>query len=122
MPARCRSNCANNKSVLSCNAADKCSYTNGAVRKYCRLSSKFKMNKPDCNITRKFLKREKGPADKIRRFLERKHVTRKLAIKKNKSSSQSQQLDIREMQPPPLLLHAKQKQGPTEEKIKECKN
>jgi hypothetical protein len=35
------------------------------------------MNKPDCNITRKFLKREKGPADKIRRFLEKKHATRK---------------------------------------------
>jgi hypothetical protein len=59
MPTRCRSKCSDNKSVASCNAADKCSYTNGAVRKYCRLSSKYKMNKPNCNITRKFLKREK---------------------------------------------------------------
>ena len=72
MPVRCRSNCTNNKTPASCKAADKCSYTNGAVRKFCRLSSKYKMNPPECNITRKFLKREKGAAEKIRRFLERK--------------------------------------------------
>lgn len=77
MPARCRSNCTVNKTPVVCNAADKCSYTNGAIRKYCRLSSKYKMNKPNCNITRKFLKREKGPAEKIRQFLERKHASRK---------------------------------------------
>ena len=73
---RCRSNCANNKSVSVCNSTEKCSYTNGAVRKYCRLSSKYKMNKPDCNITRKFLKREKGPAEKIRQFVERRQTHR----------------------------------------------
>lgn len=77
MPARCRSKCATNKSIASCNAEDKCSYTNGPKRKFCRLSSKYKMNKPDCNITRKFLKREKEPAAKIQRFLTRKYKSRK---------------------------------------------
>ena len=77
MPTRCRSNCTTNKSIASCNSADKCSYTNGPKRKFCRLSSKYKMNKPDCNITRKFLKREKGPAAKIGKFLTRKYKSRK---------------------------------------------
>lgn len=77
MPVRCRSNCTTNKSIASCNSADKCSYTNGPKRKFCRLSSKYKMNKPDCNITRKFLKREKGPAAKIGKFLTRKYKSRK---------------------------------------------
>ena len=118
MVARCRSNCANNKSPASCNTADKCVYTNGAVRKYCRLSSKFKMNKPDCNITRKFLKREKGPAEKIRRFLEKKHTSRKRSKKPDNTSSSSQQLSTLDVNPSPLNLIS----GPTEEEIKEFTN
>ena len=74
---RCRSNCTTNKSIASCNSADKCSYTNGPKRKFCRLSTKYKMVKPDCTITRKFLKREKESANKIRKFIERHHATRK---------------------------------------------
>lgn len=74
---RCRSNCTTNKSIASCNSADKCSYTNGPKRKFCRLSTKYKMVKPDCTITRKFLKREKELANKIRKFIERQHATRK---------------------------------------------
>lgn len=77
---RCRSNCTTNKTPASCNATEKCSYTNGPKRKFCRLSSKYRMNKPDCNITRKFLKREKGPASKIQRFLTRKYKSRKKQI------------------------------------------
>lgn len=120
MVARCRSNCATNKSVASCNSADKCSYTNGAVRRYCRLSSKFKMNKPDCNITRKFLKKEKGPAEKIRRFLERKHASRKRnRINSKLASSKKMSLDVRDIMPhSPLVIAHNTKQGPTEEEIK----
>jgi hypothetical protein len=117
MPSRCRSNCANYKSISNCNSADKCSYTNGAVRKYCRLSSKYKMNKPDCNITRKFLKREKGPAEKIRRFLERKHASRKRA----KKSSKTADVDARDILPTPPLDLVLRKE-PTEEEIQKLTN
>jgi len=58
------------------------------------------MNKPDCNITRKFLKREKGPADKIRRFLEKKHASRKHAITRKGLASN----DIADIMPTPPAL------------------
>jgi hypothetical protein len=68
------------------------------------------MNKPDCNITRKFLKKEKGPAEKIRRFLERKHASRK-----RNPRNKSPQLNIAEILPDhPINLQI----GPTEEQIK----
>jgi hypothetical protein len=35
------------------------------------------MNKPNCNITRKFLKREKAAAEKIKRFINARHSRRK---------------------------------------------
>ena len=69
MAPRCRSTCTTNKTPQSCAEADKCAYTNGEKRKFCRLSTKYKMNKPGCNITRKFLKREKKPAEIIGNFL-----------------------------------------------------
>jgi hypothetical protein len=135
MPTRCRSKCSDNKSVASCNAADKCSYTNGAIRKYCRLSSKYKMNKPNCNITRKFLKREKGPAEKIRQFIERKHATRKRnasartpelrssvgvrGLSRNGLPSKDNVLPQHET---PLLLNPRQKKEPTEEEIRAITN
>ena len=115
MPVRCRSNCAKNKSISSCNAVDKCSYTNGAVRKYCRLSSKYKMNKPDCNITRKFLKREKGPAEKIRRFLERKHSSRK------HTKQTSENIDAHDILPTPPLELVLRKE-PTKEEMQKITN
>jgi len=93
MPIRCRSNCTNNKTSVSCNSADKCTYTNGSVRRFCRLSSKYEMNPPECNITRKFLKHEKGPAEKIRQFLERKRT----ALRKKKTArKQPTEEEIRE--------------------------
>lgn len=36
----------------------RCGYINGNKRKYCRLSHKYIMNKPKCNITRKIKKKE----------------------------------------------------------------
>ena len=38
----------------------RCSYINGNKRKYCRLSHKYKMNKPKCNVTRRLKKSEVG--------------------------------------------------------------
>lgn len=109
MPTRCRSNCTTNKSVESCNAADKCSYTNGPKRKFCRLSSKYKMNKPDCNITRKFRKREKGAAEKIRRFM-----TKLRASSKKRTQKNLPEFTIHDItQTPPALANA-----PTNEEIK----
>jgi hypothetical protein len=35
----------------NCTLPKKCKYINGKTRKYCRLDYKYKMNKPDCNIT-----------------------------------------------------------------------
>lgn len=105
MPTRCRSNCTTNKSIASCNSADKCSYTNGLKRKFCRLSSKYKMNKPDCNITRKFLKREKGPAAKIGHFLTRKYKSRK----------NNRVLEINDVLPTPPALA----ESPRKEQIKQ---
>ena len=114
MPARCRSNCTVNKTPVVCNAADKCSYTNGAIRKYCRLSSKYKMNKPNCNITRKFLKREKGPAEKIRKFLERRQASRK-----RKPTSQTlQPFSAKNVFPEPPILVVK----PSASEIKKFEN
>jgi hypothetical protein len=79
MPSKkCRSNCTTNKTIASCNTADKCSYTNGPKRKFCRLSTKYRMNPPECNITRKFLKREKASASKIQRFLTRKYRSKSI--------------------------------------------
>ena len=111
MPKRCRSNCTVNKSISSCEKADKCSYTNGAKRKFCRLSSKYRMNPPECNITRKFLKREKGPAEKIRKFVEKRHSTYKNRTRKNQSEIFSPT--------PPLLAYANR---PSEEEIKKFTN
>jgi hypothetical protein len=37
----------------------RCAYINGNTRKYCRLSSKYIMNKPKCNITRRIKKKDK---------------------------------------------------------------
>ena len=111
MPKRCRSNCTVNKSISSCEKADKCSYTNGAKRKFCRLSSKYRMNPPECNITRKFLKREKGPAEKIRRFVENRHSTYKNRTRKHQSEIFSPT--------PPLLADANR---PSDEEIKKLAN
>lgn len=108
---RCRSNCTTNKSVASCNAADKCSYTNGPKRKFCRLSTKYRMNKPDCNITRKFLKREKGPAEKIRRFLMKKRASRK----HNTQKKQTVSIELKDVLPTPPAVVV---QGPSDEEIK----
>ena len=36
----------------------RCKYINGSTHKYCRLSHKYKMRKPNCNVTRKVKKSE----------------------------------------------------------------
>lgn len=114
MPVRCRSHCTVNKTPAICNTVDKCSYTNGAVRKYCRLSSKYKMNRPNCNITRKFLKREKAPAEKIRKFLERRQASRK-----RKPASQTlQRFSAKDLFPEPPILAAE----PSASEIKDLAN
>jgi hypothetical protein len=66
------------------------------------------MNKPDCNITRKFLKREKGPAEKIRRFIDRKRFSRNARMPP--------------APPSPVEILQKETTGPTEEEIKEFTN
>lgn len=51
----------------------RCNYINGTTRKYCRLSSKYIMNKSSCNISRRIKKKEKGShaRAKIGEFLKR---------------------------------------------------
>jgi hypothetical protein len=58
-----------------CNQAPKCAYINGNTRKYCRLSSKFKMGKPPkCNVTKRIKKSQikEEASKKISAFLKQK--------------------------------------------------
>ena len=69
MPHRCTSTCKYFKKD-ECNPP-RCKYINGSQRQYCRLSHKYKMEKPSCNITRRLKKGEEKPnaEKKIRRFI-----------------------------------------------------
>lgn len=66
MPRRCVSTCKQ-RPIDDCRKTYRCSYTNGEKRKFCRLSSKYKMNKQTCNVTRRFTK--KTAASRIQRFV-----------------------------------------------------
>ena len=71
MPKKCISICKG-KPEDECNTEEKCKYINGKTRKYCRLSYRYKMNKTNCNITRKYKKSE--AASIVRRFVNRNPV------------------------------------------------
>ena len=66
MTRRCVSTCKQ-RPADDCRKTYRCSYTNGEKRKFCRLSSKYKMNKQTCNVTRRFTK--KTAASRIQRFV-----------------------------------------------------
>jgi len=89
MVKRCASTCKN-RDTVDCNKTYRCSYTNGKKRKYCRLSGKYKMNKPNCNITRRFTK--KTAAKRIQQFVR----SRKTQIKILKTPPGPTTLEIRE--------------------------
>ena len=71
IPKKCISICKG-KPTDECNTNEKCKYINGKTRKYCRLSYRYKMNKTNCNFTRKYKKSE--AASMIRRFVNRNPV------------------------------------------------
>lgn len=70
---RCFSKCKKREESL-CSSDYQCKWINGAVRKYCRLSPKYKMNK-DCKLRRKFTKKEAKLA--IKDLVVGKHRIRK---------------------------------------------
>jgi hypothetical protein len=77
---KCVSGCKGFPTTI-CDGAPRCSYVNGNTRKYCRLSSKFKLGKPPkCNVTKRIQKSQikKEAMKKIARFVKEK--TRKKAI------------------------------------------
>lgn len=76
---RCFSKCRKVKEE-DCVEKQKCKYVNGKTRKYCRLSTKYKMDK-SCNVTRKFKKGEAAAV--ISRF--GKRVSEKIRRMKDKS-------------------------------------
>jgi len=68
---KCVSGCKGFDNTI-CEKATRCAYINSSTRKYCRLSSKYKMGKPPkCNVTKRILKKDvKNEASKkITRFL-----------------------------------------------------
>ena len=73
---RCFSNCRLFEES-ECNPP-RCKYVKGETLKYCRLSHKYKMKKPDCNVTRKIRKGDVAGHAKnvITRFVKRskKHL------------------------------------------------
>ena len=52
---KCVSDCTK-LNQQTCTTQKYCNYVNGAKRKYCGLSSKYKMNPSDCAITKKMEK------------------------------------------------------------------
>jgi len=74
---KCVSGCKGFENEI-CEKAPRCAYINSSTRKYCRLSSKYKMGKPPkCNITKRILKKhvKSDAVKKITRFL--KDTTRR---------------------------------------------
>ena len=58
----------------TCNTKPYCKYVNGAKRKYCGLSSKYKMNPPNCAVTKKNGKitvKSVKKTEKIKHFLKK---------------------------------------------------
>jgi hypothetical protein len=71
---KCVSGCKGFDNTI-CEKATRCAYINSSTRKYCRLSSKYKMGKPPkCNVTKRILKKDvKNEASrKITRFFKDK--------------------------------------------------
>lgn len=66
---RCISECKQ-LTKKKCPLHEKCIYCNGQTRKYCRLSSKYKYDS-ECNITRRFRKKEEIPRTQISSFMKR---------------------------------------------------
>jgi len=84
---RCFSKCRKIKKE-ECGEKQKCKYIDGNTRKYCRLSTKYKMDK-SCNVTRKF---KKGEAAAVisrfgRRITEKRRLKKKSKDKKSEASS-----------------------------------
>jgi len=80
---RCRSTCRK-KTAADCTKSNRCSYTNGSTRKYCRLSAKYKMKPPECRVTRRYTK--KNAATVIQRaFRNQRQRLSRLASELHKS-------------------------------------
>ena len=74
---KCVSGCKGFENEI-CEKAPRCAYINSTTRKYCRLSSKYKMGKPPkCNITKRILKKhvKSDAVKKITQFM--KNTTRR---------------------------------------------
>lgn len=63
---RCVSGCKSLEQTI-CSKSPRCSYTNGATRKFCRLKSGFKMRKTDCKVTKRIKKAD--AKKKIAKFI-----------------------------------------------------
>jgi bacterioferritin (cytochrome b1) len=83
---KCVSYC-NELSKNECDTKPKCSYVNGDKRKFCRLSSKYRMDEnKKCKIIRKFTKKE--AAEHIQHaYRNRTKKLRKTQIRRSSSSS-----------------------------------
>jgi hypothetical protein len=63
------------KTLTDCGVHTKCSYVNGTTRKYCRLTSKYKMSKPRCNIVKRMTKKQ--AAIHIQQFVKNRTAKKK---------------------------------------------
>jgi hypothetical protein len=86
---RCFSKCKKRPNP-PCSSDYQCKWIDGAVRKYCRLSPKYKMNK-DCKLRRKFTKKEAKLAIKDlvvgKHRIRKNRATRRARIRSSTNSS-----------------------------------
>jgi len=81
MSKKCVSICRK-RPETNCHKTRRCIYTNGPKRQFCRISSKYKMDPPTCNITRRFNK--KTAASHIQQFVRSKNDSKKIKEFQNK--------------------------------------
>jgi len=108
-----------------CRKTYRCSYTNGQKRQFCRLSSKYKMNKQTCNVTRRFTK--KTAASRIQQFI-RSRRNRKSpekvssVIPKKRSPKKVSKILKNKKSPKKVPVTPVRVPGPTDLEIQEFRN
>jgi hypothetical protein len=88
MTKRCYSECKK-LTKEKCPKQERCMYCNGKTRKFCRLSTKYKYDS-ECNITRRFRKKEQIPRTKIASFMKRTKYNRTAHFLKNVCSDSNE--------------------------------
>ena len=73
------------KILADCKVNPKCLYINGTTRKYCRLSSKYKMSKPSCNVIKRMSKKQ--AATHIQKLFIKNRTKKRTLKKMDKSAS-----------------------------------